>query len=749
MDCMDCHNRPTHTFELPERALDRALAEGAISPELPFMKKKAVELLRAEYPDQETAATRIQEGLKEYYRKEQPQAYASHRAAVETSAERIVAIYARNVFPNMKVGWGTYPNQIGHEDFLGCFRCHDDSHKTRDGKANHPGLQCVPLAPRDGRGQPEGALGPGPAVARSPRCCSWPRPRRPALSDDDCLACHGDRELRSEQGKSLFVDATSARRAPTARWVAPTATRGSRTRRTRRPVPKAVCTTCHEDAQAALDLSVHAPKNGGAEAPACASCHGAVHEFPARADPGSKVAKRNLPRTCGACHASPAFLAKHQLGLARPIEAYERSVHGRALAAGDERAASCSDCHGAHDVGKAKDAASRINRWNVPATCGQCHKQIHEAFAGSIHGEAVARGLAGAPVCTDCHGEHAILAPAEPGSLVNPARVSSVTCGRCHGDERLVQKYNLPADKVPAFQDSFHGLAGRAGAQSVANCASCHGVHDIRPSSDPRSSVHPANLAKTCGACHPGAGERFAIGPVHVTSATRSEHAAVRFVRVAYLTLIPATLGFMLLHNGLDFLRKLRRGRPPAHSPDTLPRMSLHFRIAHGLVVLSFPVLVLTGFALRYPEAWWAAPLVAFEGSFPLRADVHRAAALLLCAACAYHVVHLARAKRERRLLRRMLPSVKDARDVAVFFSWALGRRSQRPGLGVVNYAEKMEYWAFFWGTLVMAVSASCSGSRAGACACCRPGCWTPRPPCTGTRRSWRRSRFWSGTSTW
>jgi len=526
-----------------------------------------------------------------------------------------------------------------------------------------------------------------------------------ALSDEDCLACHGERELRSERGASLFVDADKRKTSAHGALSCGDCHVGITQAPHAAPVPKAVCTTCHEDAQTALDASVHARKNGGAEAPACASCHGSVHEFPPRADPGSKIAKRNLPATCGACHASPAFLAKHQLGLARPIEAYERSVHGRALAAGNQKAASCSDCHGAHDVGKARDAAARINRWNVPSTCGQCHKEVHTAFAGSIHGQAVARGLAGAPVCTDCHGEHAILAPAEPGSLVNPARVSSVTCGRCHADERLVQKYNLPSDKVPAFQDSFHGLAGRAGSQSVANCASCHGVHDIRPSSDPRSSVHPANLAKTCGACHSGAGERFAIGPVHVTSATRSEHAAVRFVRVAYLTLIPATLGFMLLHNGLDFLRKLRRGRPASHSAETLPRMSLHFRVAHGLVVLSFPVLVVTGFALRYPEAWWAAPLVAFEGSFPLRADVHRAAALLLCAACAYHVVHLARAKRERRMLRRMLPSVRDARDVLGFFAWALGRRAQRPGFGVVNYAEKMEYWAFFWGTLVMAVS--------------------------------------------
>ena len=502
---------------------------------------------------------------------------------------------------------------------------------------------------------------------------------RAAASDADCLACHGEKELRSAAGASLFVDAAKRPKSAHAALGCADCHAGMTDGPHPAPVPKVLCSSCHEDAQATLERSVHGRKNGGDEAPGCTTCHGKIHEFPPRAEPGSPVAKRNLPGTCGACHASPAFLAKHELGLARPIEAYAQSVHGRALASGNEKAASCSDCHGAHDVGKAKDAASRINRWNVPATCGQCHKEVETAFAGSIHGRAIARGLAGAPVCTDCHGEHAILAPAEPGSLVNPARVSSVTCGRCHADERLVAKYNLPRDKVPAFEDSFHGLAGRAGSQSVANCASCHGVHNILPASDPRSTVHAANLARTCGACHAGAGERFAIGPVHVTSATRSEHALVRFVRVAYLTLIPATLGFMLLHNGLDFLRKLRRGAGASHSPATLPRMGLHFRIAHGLVVLSFPVLVVTGFALKYPDAWWAAPIVAFEGAFALRAYVHRAAALVLCAACAYHVLHLVRVRRDRRALWRMLPSLRDARDVAAFFAWALGRRAERP----------------------------------------------------------------------
>jgi hypothetical protein len=133
MDCLDCHNRPSHAFELPERAVDRAIADGAVSRELPFVKQKAVELLRGDY-SQGNGAQRIGEAFTEYYRKEQPQAYKQHRAQVEAAARHIGAIYARNVFPEMKVTWGTYPNNIGHDDFLGCFRCHDEKHQAPDGR---------------------------------------------------------------------------------------------------------------------------------------------------------------------------------------------------------------------------------------------------------------------------------------------------------------------------------------------------------------------------------------------------------------------------------------------------------------------------------------------------------------------------------------------------------------------------------------------------------------------------------------
>ncbi len=134
MDCMDCHNRPSHTFELPERALDRAMAEGRISPDLPFVKKEAVALLKTPYPDRDTASAKIAEGLAAFYRAGYPDVYRTHRTQVEAAGDQAREIYMRNVYPAMKIGWGTYPNNLGHEDFLGCFRCHDGSHQSKDGK---------------------------------------------------------------------------------------------------------------------------------------------------------------------------------------------------------------------------------------------------------------------------------------------------------------------------------------------------------------------------------------------------------------------------------------------------------------------------------------------------------------------------------------------------------------------------------------------------------------------------------------
>ena len=135
MDCVDCHNRPTHAFELPERAVDRRIDLGLVSRDLPFVKKKAVELLKADYPSRSAAAEKIVASLADFYRTQYPEVYRDHRAAVESAAGAVRDAYLRNIFPDMKITWGTHPNNIGHEDFLGCFRCHDGNHVASGGKA--------------------------------------------------------------------------------------------------------------------------------------------------------------------------------------------------------------------------------------------------------------------------------------------------------------------------------------------------------------------------------------------------------------------------------------------------------------------------------------------------------------------------------------------------------------------------------------------------------------------------------------
>ncbi len=133
MDCMDCHNRPTHTYEMPESAVDRLLNAGQISRSLPFAKKEAVDLLKGKYGSRAEAAERIPSAFERYYEKNYPAIWAQRRGEVEASAQQVLAVWDRNIFPEMKVNWGSYPNNLGHNDFPGCFRCHDGSHSAKDG----------------------------------------------------------------------------------------------------------------------------------------------------------------------------------------------------------------------------------------------------------------------------------------------------------------------------------------------------------------------------------------------------------------------------------------------------------------------------------------------------------------------------------------------------------------------------------------------------------------------------------------
>ena len=574
---------------------------------------------------------------------------------------------------------------------------------------------------------------------------------QPLKQDEACLACHGQTGMKSEKGRDISIN--PEKHAASVHGILACQDCHTAIRDFPHPekIPKVECATCHASQAADAGKNAHAilgdaacsschgnvheitaaaklqpskcgechaaevneflqsihgraAKSGDPDAPTCTTCHGPVHQIQASSEAASTVARQNQPRTCAKCHSDPGFVSRHKIPMLHPVEQYVQSVHGRAVFKGKD-GANCADCHGSHGIRPAWEAQSKVSHWNVVSTCAQCHKEIARQFNESVHGVALKNGARDAPDCTDCHGEHLIFEPSNPASALNAANISSQTCGRCHGDARLVKLYDLPADRVPSYADSFHGLAMREGSAIVANCASCHGVHDILPSTDPRSTVNPANLAKTCGQCHTGVNEKFAIGPVHVRIEAGPAHPVVQWIRRVYLLLIPLTLGFMILHNLIDFIAKLVR-KPARHDTgEQVMRMNLQFRIAHWGVMTSFPVLVFTGFALKYPDSWWAAPFLLWGKHDAFRGELHRTAAIVLIASTVYHIIHLAVNRRDRALLLAMLPKWKDVTDLRDVLSYNLGLTKEEPQFAKFNYAEKLEYWAFLWGTAVMAVS--------------------------------------------
>src|SRR5215470_1417829 len=524
-------------------------------------------------------------------------------------------------------------------------------------------------------------------------------------TNEDCLACHSDSTMTKDaNGKqvSLYVNPDAFKNSMHGNIFSCVDCHSDIKSSPHETTPaKVTCAQCHSDQQAAYERSYHAKaiKAGDGQAATCVDCHGSPHELLAVSDAKSRVNHTNIPATCGTCHGQK-FVMGASGHSAQPFLSYQESVHGKAVAAGSNGAAVCIDCHGSHEILAASDPKSSIFKFNVPATCAKCHKGVEQEFSQSIHGRAIARGNGMAPVCTDCHGIHSIKAHADPSSSVSAANLARVTCARCHEGVRLSQEFGLEGRRATTYLASYHGLASKMGSQVVANCASCHGVHNILPSSDPRSTIHRANLVNTCGQCHPGVTEKFALGKVHLDAPLSADmgSVAVRWIRKFYLGMIFAVVGAMLLHNLVIWRRKaiLRR----KHEHLLVERMSLHQRWQHVILFTSFITLVITGFALKFPDSWFASLLGMSER---VRGITHRVAGVLLIGVGVYHIFYIAFFKDGRRLVLDFLPTPKDAADAIGTLLYHLGLQREKPEFRRFNYAEKAEYWALVWGLFVMA----------------------------------------------
>jgi hypothetical protein len=312
----------------------------------------------------------------------------------------------------------------------------------------------------------------------------------------------------------------------------------------------AACESCHEGVLPhAIDGARQDPDRDPSKLPTCVGCHG-YHGVLALSDEGSRALLTAVPHLCIDCHRDVS-------GDPHPLDYLTGSVHARRQGEGqDGLAAVCTDCHRGHALREQGALLTGVTRLELAGTCGKCHEEALEQYRDSVHGQALARGDPDAPVCTSCHEEHRILPAADPASSVNPLRIPE-TCGSCHGAVPLATKHDLDPDVYETYRDSYHGTANRYGSLTVADCASCHGTHNILPSSDPRSTVYPANLVHTCGECHEGISEKVARGEIHVRI-SRSRSPALFWVAFGFKWLTIGTMAALIGHMILDLFKKLR-----------------------------------------------------------------------------------------------------------------------------------------------------------------------------------------------
>jgi nitrate/TMAO reductase-like tetraheme cytochrome c subunit len=308
------------------------------------------------------------------------------------------------------------------------------------------------------------------------------------------------------------------------------------------------CLACHGD----KDLSLVLPSGEAVElfvdpssfagsvhsVLSCTDCHKGMGEYPhpERQVKDAAAFRAGFREACKSCH----------------FDTYTKfldGVHDKVRAGGDASAPSCTDCHGAHDIVKASSPRTRISE-----TCAGCHFEIYDVYVKSVHGKALEdTGNGDVPVCTDCHRSHDIRDPKGESWLVRTPEM----CGKCHGDETLMKRYELSTAVTKTYLADFHGTTASmsrarsslsSGAPRVtALCIDCHGVHDIAKTDDPESRVLKANLVKTCRQCHAGATDNFPAAWLSHYEPSWQKAPLVYGVKVFYQIFIPFIIGGLCL----------------------------------------------------------------------------------------------------------------------------------------------------------------------------------------------------------
>jgi len=556
------------------------------------------------------------------------------------------------------------------------------------------------------------------------------------FKNQDCLDCHNDpTNVRKVKGKEVPLELFTTNRfekSVHAKLACIDCHQGIKELIHDTPLPSPNCITCHETnathvlAASQYANSIHGVSHsmGASGAASCWDCHGSHGILPVK-DDSSPVFKLNLPRTCAKCHSNEGITKEYQMKFPEAAAHYMDSIHGQKLMKqGLLVAPSCNDCHGDHEIKRAVDRDSPVNKANVAKTCGKCHYKIEETYMKSVHGQLLAKGEKLGPVCTDCHTAHEVELP----SSGHFKMASDQRCGKCHQESLL------------HYRDTYHGKAMALGkpnvASDVAACYDCHGHHDVLPPSNPESRLSKTNIVATCKQCHPEANAGFAAYKPHANPLDGKKfpvlHGTFLFMTVLLIGVFvffgghTAAWLFRAFYLYLHDSKKFREAKiATQEGGEWFSRFAPMDRFLHFLVVTSFLLLVITGMPLKFYYTDWAKTLFQFIGGAETARALHRLGAIVTFLYFGLHLASLAvKCWNGRNRIRdpktgkfcfkriwgilfgpdSMIPTLQDWRDFVAHNKWFFGK-GPRPDFDRWTYWEKFDYFAVFWGVFIIGAS--------------------------------------------
>jgi predicted CXXCH cytochrome family protein len=470
-------------------------------------------------------------------------------------------------------------------------------------------------------------------------------------------------------------------------------------------VEKADCSGCHVKIAEEYFISGHGMgyKQGDKQVPVCLTCHG-YHDTKSHLDETAKTYRASIPTLCGECHRADTKAEETKaLAETNALFDYSKSVHGEGLTKkGLLPSAICTDCHTTHMELNHKDSRSSVHPKNIPATCANCHRGIYKDYIKSIHFSPDEKEAQKLPTCTNCHSSHQIT---EVGRDKFMFEVTD-QCGSCHGSLSTT------------YLDTMHGKAHKLGYAKSAKCSDCHNAHLTLNVSDPNSSVGLHNIVTTCRKCHEDANQRFTGYLTHATHHDPVKYPVLYYTYWAMTTLLVSVFVFFWIHTLLWLPRSFRHLRERKKHEKTqqsryyIRRFELTHRITHLFVIVSFMSLALTGMMLKFSGMAWAGFLADLIGGVEAAGNIHRFAALITFGYFIWHLVFLVKRKRATKTRLKdfifgpdaLMFNKKDLSDFWATLKWFVGK-GPRPDYGRWTYWEKFDYFAVFWGVVIIGFS--------------------------------------------